>query len=54
MPVLETNRSKVVARLEREGWIGRHGSDHDVYKHPSKPVASWWRATELFRSAWRG
>jgi predicted RNA binding protein YcfA (HicA-like mRNA interferase family) len=30
----ETNRTKVVARLEREGWIGRHGGSHDVYKHP--------------------
>ena len=36
-PALETNRGKVVARLEREGWIPRHGGDHDVYKHPSKP-----------------
>jgi predicted RNA binding protein YcfA (HicA-like mRNA interferase family) len=36
-PALETNRGKVVARLKREGWIPRHGGDHDVYKHPSKP-----------------
>ena len=36
-PILETNRGKVVARLEREGWVVRHGGDHDVYKHPSKP-----------------
>jgi len=34
MPRPETNRTKAVARLEREGWIGRHGSGHDVYKHP--------------------
>jgi predicted RNA binding protein YcfA (HicA-like mRNA interferase family) len=34
---LETNRGRLVARLEREGWIPRHGGDHDVYKHPSKP-----------------
>jgi predicted RNA binding protein YcfA (HicA-like mRNA interferase family) len=33
----ETNRSRVAARLEREGWQVRHGSNHDVYKHPSKP-----------------
>jgi len=32
----ETNRTKVVARLKREGWIERHGGGHDVYKHPSK------------------
>jgi len=34
--VVETNRSKVVARLEREGWQARHGGDHDVYKHPDR------------------
>jgi predicted RNA binding protein YcfA (HicA-like mRNA interferase family) len=35
--LVETNRSRVVRRLEREGWMCRHGGDHDVYKHPSKP-----------------
>ena len=34
---LETNRSKVAARLVREGWEVRHGGDHDVYKHPTRP-----------------
>jgi hypothetical protein len=34
---IETNRSRVAARLEREEWVVRHGSNHDVYKHPSKP-----------------
>jgi predicted RNA binding protein YcfA (HicA-like mRNA interferase family) len=34
--LLETNRSKVAARLEREGWQARHGGDHDVYKHPAR------------------
>ena len=34
--VVETNRSKVVARLEREGWQALHGGDHDVYKHPAR------------------
>ena len=34
MPTPETNRTVVVARLEREGWICRHGGAHDVYKHP--------------------
>jgi len=33
---LETNRNKVVARLERDGWVGHHGGDHDVYKHPTR------------------
>ena len=37
MPQPETNRYKVVARLERDGWVGRHGGDHDVYKHPARP-----------------
>ncbi|HEX5865775.1 MAG TPA: type II toxin-antitoxin system HicA family toxin [Casimicrobiaceae bacterium] len=34
--VLETNRSKVAARLEREGWELRYGGDRDVYKHPGR------------------
>jgi predicted RNA binding protein YcfA (HicA-like mRNA interferase family) len=34
---IETNRAKVVGRLEREGWVTRHGGDHDVYKHPARP-----------------
>jgi len=33
----ETNRSKVVARLERDGWQGHAGGSHDVYKHPARP-----------------
>jgi predicted RNA binding protein YcfA (HicA-like mRNA interferase family) len=33
----ETNRTKVAARLKRDGWIERHGGDHDVYKHPNRP-----------------
>ena len=36
MPKPDTNRTKVVARLEREGWIGRHSGGHDVYKHPTR------------------
>jgi len=37
MPSLETNRTKVVRRLENDGWtLTRNGSGHDVYKHPSK------------------
>ena len=36
-PVFETNRSKVAARLLREGWVARHGGDHDVYKHQAQP-----------------
>lgn len=33
----ETSRQKVISRLAREGWMVRHGGDHDVYKHPAKP-----------------
>jgi predicted RNA binding protein YcfA (HicA-like mRNA interferase family) len=33
----ETNRNKVVARLKRDGWVERHGGDHDVFKHPTRP-----------------
>ena len=33
----ETNRNKVVARLKRDGWVERHGGDHDVFKHPMRP-----------------
>ena len=32
----ETNRSKVVARLERDGWQSPAGGAHDVYKHPER------------------
>lgn len=34
---IETNRAKVAARLEHEGWLARQGGKHDVYMHPSKP-----------------
>ena len=37
MSIPETDRSKVAARLVREGWVVRHGGDHDVYKHPDRP-----------------
>jgi predicted RNA binding protein YcfA (HicA-like mRNA interferase family) len=37
MAIPETDRSKVAARLVREGWVVRHGGDHDVYKHPERP-----------------
>jgi predicted RNA binding protein YcfA (HicA-like mRNA interferase family) len=34
---METNRTKIVARLKREGWINRGGGEHDVYTHPARP-----------------
>jgi len=36
-PATETNRNKVVARLMREGWIERHGGEHDVCTNASRP-----------------
>ena len=37
MPDVETNTRKILARLEREGWVIRAGGSHDIYKHPDKP-----------------
>ena len=34
---LEFNRQKIAARLMGEGWVCRHGGNHDVYTHPEKP-----------------
>ena len=34
---VETNRAKVVARLQKEGWESRPGGAHDIYKHSKKP-----------------
>ena len=33
---IETNRAKVAARLQKEGWQPRHGGSHDIYKHAMK------------------
>lgn len=39
MRVAEAARTKVVARLLREGWeLARHGGAHDVFRHPQKGV----------------
>ena len=36
--VVETNTRRVRRRLEREGWyLERHGSNHDLYRHPHLP-----------------
>ncbi len=37
MPKLETSRSKIVARLEREGWENIGGGKHDKFRNPEKP-----------------
>jgi predicted RNA binding protein YcfA (HicA-like mRNA interferase family) len=34
---VETNRRKIIMRLERDGWTLRRGGRHDVYQHPSFP-----------------
>lgn len=37
MPTPEVRRSKIVKRLEAEGWLlRRHGVEHDIYKHPDR------------------
>lgn len=37
MPTVETNTRKIVARLERDGWVNHGGGSHDLFKHPEKP-----------------
>ncbi len=37
MPIVETKTRKLVARLEREGWVNIGGAKHDIFKHPAKP-----------------
>jgi predicted RNA binding protein YcfA (HicA-like mRNA interferase family) len=37
MPSVETSTRKIVARLQREGWIKESGGKHDKYKHVEKP-----------------
>ncbi len=37
MATPETNRSKIVARLMREGWISEPGAKHDKFAHPDRP-----------------
>ena len=39
MPSFETNRAKIVRRLQSEGWaLVRSGKEHDIYKRPDKPA----------------
>ncbi len=37
MRASETNRAKIVRRLEAEGWVGKAGGQHDVFKSPAHP-----------------
>ncbi|MGO8712147.1 MAG: type II toxin-antitoxin system HicA family toxin [Rhizomicrobium sp.] len=44
----ETNRTRIVSRLLREGWeLARHGSEHDIFRHSRKGVVSVPRHREL-------
>ncbi len=36
MAGLETNRRKIVRRLEREGWTDAGGGKHDIYRHEQR------------------
>jgi predicted RNA binding protein YcfA (HicA-like mRNA interferase family) len=33
---IETNRRKIIARLEREGWRKVGGRKHDKFEHPGR------------------
>jgi predicted RNA binding protein YcfA (HicA-like mRNA interferase family) len=37
MASVETNSRKIVARLQREGWIKVGGTKHEKYEHRQKP-----------------
>jgi hypothetical protein len=34
---METNRTRIVARLAREGWVNRGGGKLDVFTNPKRP-----------------
>lgn len=37
MPTVEADTRKIIARLEREGWVKAGGSKHDKFEHPNYP-----------------
>ena len=39
MPQIETNRAKVVSRLEAEGWMNVGGGSHDKFTKPGAAVS---------------
>jgi mRNA interferase HicA len=40
MPGIETNKNRIVARLQREGWeLVRHGAAHDVFRKQGRSEA---------------
>jgi len=33
MPKIETNRARIIKRMESEGWVlARNGAEHDIYR----------------------
>jgi len=41
MSAIETSRTKIVRRLESEGWVlQRSRGGHDIYKHPTRGAIS--------------
>lgn len=32
-----TSRSRIVARLESDGWVSEGGAKHDKFAHPDRP-----------------
>jgi predicted RNA binding protein YcfA (HicA-like mRNA interferase family) len=36
MPAIETNAKKIIARLEREGWVNVGGKKHTKFSHPNR------------------
>ncbi len=39
MPATETNARKIIARLEREGWVNVGGGKHDRFVKKDRPEA---------------
>ncbi|RVB79430.1 MULTISPECIES: type II toxin-antitoxin system HicA family toxin [unclassified Mesorhizobium] len=37
MPLIETNKRKIVTRLLRDGWVNVGGGKHEKYEHPERP-----------------
>lgn len=36
----ETRRSRIIQRLEAEGWeLARHGGEHDIYRHTARKLS---------------
>jgi predicted RNA binding protein YcfA (HicA-like mRNA interferase family) len=37
MPTVEVETRRIIARLEREGWVNRGGGKHDAFAHTERP-----------------